>query len=392
MIFPQDPLAAVTHPDPYAYYANLVTHQPLYYDKALGAWVAASAQAVTAVLTNQLCRVRPPTEPVPRALLGSPAAAIFQHLVRMNDGAGHCPFKQAVAAALASLDAVQAAEQSRKWAQLLSSEIENFAFHLPVYVMGSLVGVPQNMLHQTALWMSDFVRCLAPASNPDWPDQIERGKVAAGHLMEMFRALLADQGCDGLLQALARTAKQLGREDPNVIVANGIGFLFQPYEATAGLIGNTLLALAARPELREQVIADSGLLREVMAEVLRYDSPVQNTRRFLAEDGIVAGLEMKAGDMILVVLAAANRDPLANPDPDRFDIFRKDRKTFTFGAGLHACPGESLAITIAKAGVEQLLASGVALEPFVAPVTYRASANVRIPLLALPATPAMKEH
>lgn len=379
MIFPQDPLAAVTHPDPYAYYANLVMRKPLYHDNALGAWVAASAQAVTAVLTNNLCRVRPATEPVPKALLGSPAAGIFRHLVRMNDGEGHCPFKQAVSATLQSLDAANAAEQSGKWARLLSSEIENFAFHLPVYVMGSLVGVPRDMLHQTALWMSDFARCLAPASSPD---QIERGKVAAGHLMEMFRALLADK-TDGLLWTLAQEAKRLGREDTNVIVANGIGFLFQPYDATAGLIGNTLLALARRPELREQVRADPGLLRDVILEVIRHDSPVQNTRRFLAEDGIVAGQEMKAGDMILVVLAAANRDPLANPDPDRFDIFRKDRKTFTFGAGLHACPGESLAITIAKAGVRQLITSGVALESLVTPVTYRASANVRIPLLAM---------
>jgi len=385
MTFPQDPLAAVTHPDPYAYYANLVMRTPLYRDNELGAWVATGAQAVTAVLTNNLCRVRPATEPVPRALLGSPAADIFRHLVRMNDGEGHCPFKQAVSAALQSLDENQAAEQSGNWARLLSSEIENFVFHLPVYVMGSLIGVPQDMLRQTALWMSDFARCIAPASNPDRPDQIERGKAAAGYLMEMFRALLADKGAgaaDGLLWALAREAKRLGREDANVIVANGIGFLFQPYEATAGLIGNTLLALAARPELREQVAADPCLLCDVILEVLRYDPPVQNTRRFLAEDGIVAGQEMNGGDMILVVLAAANRDPLANPDPDRFDIFRKDRKTFTFGAGAHACPGASLAITIAKAGVEQLLTSGVALERLVAPAAYRASANVRVPLLA----------
>src|SRR5262249_34845541 len=152
---------------------------------------------------------------------------IFQHLVRMNDGERHCPFKRALAATLASLDIVQAAEQSSKWAQHLSNEIENFAFHLPVYVMGSLVGVPQNMLHQTALWMSDFARCLAPVSSPD---QIERGKVAAGHLMKMYRTLLADKEArsdDGLLWALAREAKRLGRDDANVIVSNGIGLLIQ---------------------------------------------------------------------------------------------------------------------------------------------------------------------
>jgi cytochrome P450 len=380
MFFPQDPIAAVTHPDPYPYYADLVAHKPLYYDDKLRLWVASSASVVTAALTNDLCRVRPATEPVPKSLLGSPAAEIFRHLVRMNDGEGHCPFKQAVSAALASIDAVQAAQQGDKWARFLLDEggakrLSRFAFHLPVYVVGSLLGVPSDLLHQTALWMSDFARCIAPASSAE---QIELGKTAAGHLLEMFRALPGRQ--DGLLSALAREAKRVGREETDAIVANGIGFLSQAYDATAGLIGNTLLALASRPEIRDQVSVDSELLRSATQEVLRYDSPVQNTRRFLAEDGIVAGEKMKTGDAILVILAAANRDPSANPNPDRFDIFRKERRIFTFGVGAHACPGEALATTIAKAGVERLIASGVALERLAATMTYSASANTRIPI------------
>src|SRR2546428_1344008 len=207
MMFPQDPIAAVTHPDPYAYYADLVSRKPLYYDDRLKLWVASSASAVTAALTNGLCRVRPANEPVPKSLIGSPAAEIFRHLVRMNDGERHCPFKQAVSAALASIDAAQAAQQGDKWARFLLGESESkclsrFAFHLPVYVVGSLIGVPSDLLHQTALWISDFARCIAPASSPE---QIERGKTAAGNLIEMFRALLGRE--DGLLSALAREAK-----------------------------------------------------------------------------------------------------------------------------------------------------------------------------------------
>jgi cytochrome P450 len=328
--------------------------------------------------------VRPVTEPVPKSLLGSPAAEIFRHLVRMNDGERHCPFKQAVSAALASIDAAQAPLQSVKWARFLLNEggserLSSFAFHLPVYVVGSLLGVPEDRLHQTALWMSDFARCFAPASNPD---QIERGKTAAGHLLQMFRNILRDiRGHeDGLLSALAREAKRVGREETDAIVANGIGFLSQSYEATAGLIGNTLLALDSRPETRDQVAADPDLLRSAVHEVLRYDSPVQNTRRFLAEDGFVAGEKMKAGDAILVILAAANRDPSANQNPERFDVFRKERRIFTFGVGAHACPGEALATTIAMAGVERLITSGVALGRLAETMTYRASTNVRIPI------------
>src|SRR5579862_5414553 len=100
--FPASPLDAATHPDPYPYYAQLVAEKPLHRDTASGLWVAADAAAVSAVLTSELCRVRPPAEPVPIALLGSPAGDIFGRLVRMTDGPGRCPVKRAIAATLAA--------------------------------------------------------------------------------------------------------------------------------------------------------------------------------------------------------------------------------------------------------------------------------------------------
>lgn len=69
--FPSDPIAAVTHPNPYPYYADLVVHNPLYYDETKALWIASSAAVVNAVLTSDLCRVRPLTEPIPKTLLGS---------------------------------------------------------------------------------------------------------------------------------------------------------------------------------------------------------------------------------------------------------------------------------------------------------------------------------
>lgn len=386
---PRDPLAAVIHPNPYPYYADLLARRPIYRDEVLGLWIVSSAATVSAVLTSEICRVRPLAEPVPRALLGSPAAEIFRHLVRMNDGAGHCPFKQAVSATLQSIDTARIAEQGNQWARFLLEEnasqaasrhLENFAFRLPVYVIASLLGVPRNRLEQTALWMDDFVRCLIPGSSAE---QIERGKIAAGHLFDLFRSLLHDQqagAANNLLMALAIQAKGVGREDTDTIIANGIGFLSQAYEATAGLIGNTVVALTSQPGAREQVAADPTLLHALIEEVLRYDPPVQNTRRFLAQSGIVADQEMQRGDSILVVLAAANRDPAANPQPERFDLFRKERRIFTFGNGIHACPGDTLAMLIAQAGIAQLLASKVDLEQCARSARYRPSANLRIAL------------
>jgi cytochrome P450 len=363
--FPSDPITAVTHPDPYPFYAGLVAQRPLYRDDALGVWVAASAEAVTAVLTSDLCRVRPPAEPVPRALVGSPAGEIFRHLARMTDGPGHAPCKHAVAATLRSFGEMEIAAASREWARHLADELRpadaaeglaGFHFLLPVYTVASLLGVQADALPTVFLWTSDLVAAFAPASTAE---RIERGQAAAVSLLELFRAL--------------------GPGDGKEIVANRIGLLVQSHDATAGLIGNTLVALGRHPGMRERVAADPELLPAVLLEVLRHDPPVQNTRRFVARDGDVAGQAMKEGDAVLVLLAAANRDPAVNPNPERFDPCRQERRIFTFGAGVHACPGDALAVAIARAGVERLLLAGLDPERFAAGVTYRPSVNARVP-------------
>ncbi|MFL6233524.1 MAG: cytochrome P450 [Thermoanaerobaculia bacterium] len=359
---PNDPIAAVTHRDPYPYYARLVAERPVYHDGPLGLWVASSAGAVAAVLASDLCRVRPLAEPVPAKLQGTPGGDLFGRLVRQNDGDRHGPLKQATSAALGAIGGEEAAAASRTWAQTLASEIrttqdlQGFLFRLPVYVVASLLGVPRDLLEPAARWTGEMAAGFAPSATPA---QVESGGQAAAELRRLIGGLKGD----GLFADLSRQAHSAGCEDVETINANGAGFLLQAYEATAGLIGNTLLVLARNPRLRE-----AGL-DVAIEEVLRFDPPVQNTRRFVARTGTVAGREMREGDAVLVVLAAANRDPAA--------------PLFSFGAGRHACPGQALATTIARAGVEQALAAGVDPGALAGEVSYRPSANVRIPLFRM---------
>jgi len=374
---PRDPIAAVTHPDPYPYYSRLVTEKPLYRDDALGLWVASSAEAVTAILASEICRVRPAREPVPAAIQGTPAGEVFGRLVRMNDGGRHGPMKGAVSAAHGSIDGSHAAALGRELARELVAglrpqsdprRLEDLAFRLPVYVVASLLGASREQLEPAARWTGELVAGFAPGADPG---TVERAGAAVHELRRLLQGL-EDSG--GLFAILERQARSAGC-DEETIADNGIGLLTQPYEATAGLIGNTLLALARQPETLERVRADPGRLGEVVQGVLRWDPPVQNTRRFLASDGSVAAREMREGDAILVVLAAANRDPAALRDP-----------VFSFGAARHACPGPSLAAAIAQAGVEEMLAAGLEPGPLAEGVSYRPSANVRIPRFS-PARP-----
>lgn len=393
---PANALAAATHRDPYPYYARRVAQAPLYRDPELGMWVATGATAVSTVLTHPACRVRPVSEPVPRALLGTAAGEIFGRLVRMNDGAGHCPLDRAVAETLAGVKAARLQEEGRRWARVLAEECSAaavpagataFAFRLSTHVIASLLGLPATSLPRLTTLVHDFVRCLAPSpglTGIEAADEVRQGIAAAEELLDLVQPLLSTgDSPNGLLAVLARDARRLERSGAladSTIVANGIGFLSQAYEATAGLIGNTLRALATQAGLRERLAADPRLLAGIVAEVARHDSPVQNTRRFVAADADIGGHAMTAGDTVLVVLAAANRDPALHARSARFDPCRAPGGCFTFGLGAHACPGERLASTLAEAGVAQLLASGLEVAEFSGAVTYRPSTNTRIPL------------
>ncbi len=372
---PLDPVAAVTHRDPYRFYQALVAERPLYRDEALGLWVASSAASVTSVLESKACRVRPPAEPVPRAVAGSPAGEIFGALVRMNDGARHAAMRPAVMRALAGVDPATVAQAARDWLDRAVVErgdatLDEVIFALPIAVVAALLGVPSAQVPEATAAIGDFVRCVAPGAAAE---QLARGKRAAADLLALFKALPVEAG---LLQ---RLRDEMGDDADGFVIANAVGFLFQTHDATAGLIGNALLAASAHRDAYLGA-AGSARLTAFVHEVLRYDPPVQNTRRFLAEDAAVAGQAMRAGEAILVVLAAANRDPLVNPEPERFDIDRPARTIFTFGLGGHACPGEAIATAIAAAAVERLVPRLAGLDRVADSVTYRPSVNARIPV------------
>jgi cytochrome P450 len=379
---PSSPLDAVTHPSPYPYYARLRAERPLYRDEALGLWVASSARAVTDVLASPHCRVRPAAQPIPPFLQGA-AAELFGRLVRMRDGAAHRPLRQAVTRALEAPGpgdghALGCAKSLAR--QGLAPEthagLEAFTFQLSVHVLGTLLGLPVDSLASVAASVDRYQGAFAPGA-----DAAAQARAAAGAatLMDAVQAQLRRAPTEGLLAALATEAGQADVNDEDVVVANAVGLLIQGYEAGAGLLGNTLLALGARPALLTALRRAGAGLEAVLLEVLRHDAPVHNTRRFVDEAAVVAGAPMEAGDAVLVVLASANRDAEANPSPDAFRPARKQRRLFGHGSGVHACPGASLSLTIARAGVACLLALDVPLATLARAVSYRPSYNVRIP-------------
>lgn len=377
MIDPANAVAAVTHPDPYPYYAALTRDRPFAWDAEMRTWVAASAATVEAVLASPLCRVRPSIEPVPAALSGTDAGDVFTRLARMSDGDAHHRRRRGASAAMDALDLASVGPLVARWTRALWGRHGGWrgdaGFHLPVHVVASLLGVPEDRLPDAAAWTTAFVRSIAPGASPA---VVERGADGAARLLALF-------GDDAVrrappLRALASNLETAGEDDPRTAAANAIGVLFQSHDATAGLIGNTIVALGENPDVAADVRARPASLSTVLDEVLRYDPPVQNTRRWAEEDGEIAGQSVRAGDAILVVLAAANRDPAANPEPHRFRIDRLGRRSFTLGPGAHACPGGTLAKSIAASALRTLLEMDIDLARLAGTRTYLPSANGRI--------------
>ncbi|WP_423193933.1 cytochrome P450 [Cupriavidus sp. H18C2] len=374
---PADPVAAVTHPDPYPYYRALARTRPFHFDQGLKLWVAAGAETVAAVLAHPDARVRPPGQPVPPALAGGPAGDLFGRLVRMNDGPAHAALKPAILRGLAGLDLGLVRVRAHALAAALprlgtddAHEAMQWMFTLPVLTVADLLGLPLardadgHVLTRIAGFVTTFAAAMSPLASPA---DVAAGAAAAQWLTRCV-ADQADQADpappDGLLPTLWRDAAHV---EPAARVANAVGLMIQACEATAGLIGNTLVHLgrdaAGRP------VEDFDAIDATVARVADLDPPVQNTRRFLAADAVVCGQPLRAGDAVLVLLAAAAHDPSA-PSGGR---------PWTFGAGRHGCPGDALARVLAACTVQALLARGVQPARLAAGVRYRPSVNARIP-------------
>src|SRR5690606_30818228 len=114
-------------------------------------------------------------------------------------------------------------------------------------------------------------------------------------------------------------------------------------ETTTNLIGNGTLALLGHPDQEQRLRDNPSMVPDGIEEMLRYDSPVQGVVRFATRDTEVGGRALAKGDIVLVMLGAANRDPAQFPEPDTFDVGRPDVRHLSFGMGIHFCLGAPLA-------------------------------------------------
>ncbi|MFI6562626.1 cytochrome P450 [Streptomyces sp. NPDC050534] len=234
--------------------------------------------------------------------------------------------------------------------------IHEFAFPLPIYAICDLLGVPREDQDDFRDWAGMMIR---HGGGP-------RGGVARsvkkirGYLAELIHRKRGDLGED-LISGLIRASDHGEHLTENEAAAMCFVLLFAGFETTINLIGNGTYALLRNPGQRARLQAslqrgETELLDTGLEELLRYDGPVElATWRFATEPLTIGGQPIATGDPVLVVLAAADRDPARFTGPDTLDLARRDNQHLGYGHGIHYCLGAPLARLEARTALETLL-------------------------------------
>jgi len=251
--------------------------------------------------------------------------------------------------------------------------IADLGFTVPVTVICELMGVPVEDQHLFGPWSSDVSRILDGFALT--PEELNSAMSAAAQMAAYFADLFARrraEPADDLVSALLAVESEGERLSEYELFSTTLLLFIAGHETTTNLIGNGMWSLLRNPDQLAALHADPALAPSAVEELLRYDSPVHVTARIPTTDVDIAGHHFGAGEQLIVLLAAANRDPRQFPDPGRLDITRADNHHLAFSQGMHYCLGAALARLEGVEAIGGLVARfGDRLEVLTDPVVHR---------------------
>jgi cholest-4-en-3-one 26-monooxygenase len=263
--------------------------------------------------------------------------------------------------------------------------VHDVATLLPSQVVGELMGLPRDDWDQIQHW----AEMNTSGQDPDIVGEDSAG-TAEGSAYEsggdgtMHMAMYA-------MQFAAQRRTEEPRDDlTSLILAGNFGDgpmsdldfgIFFVQLVTAGndttktMLSSGLLALLQHPDQLAEVRADSSLLPGAVEEILRYENPLHYFRRTTTADTTLHGVDIPAGDKVLMYYTSANRDETVFDDPNTFDIHRSPNPHLSFGIGEHFCLGAHLARLEGRVFFEEVLSTFSDIELTGDPVRVRSNLN-----------------
>jgi cytochrome P450 len=230
--------------------------------------------------------------------------------------------------------------------------VHSFSFPLPAIVIAELLGVPPDRRDDFKRWSDDVVS-MGMSREVD-----ERGRAALMEMGAYFFELAEERRQaprEDLITALTRAEVDGQRLDALELVGFCVLLLIAGHETTANLLNHTVWCLHHHPEVAPRLRRDPALVPSAIEEVLRFRPPVFGLARRATTDVVLSDQRIAAGERVFVWIAAANRDPAAFPEPERFDIERRPNRHLAFGYGVHFCLGAPLARLEAAIAVPMMI-------------------------------------
>ena len=234
--------------------------------------------------------------------------------------------------------------------------IAGLAQPLPVIVIAELLGIPAEDHARFKAWSDRIAQSTDLLPGAAVIDSI-RG--ATAELIDYFSGFIEDRRRrprEDLISALVGAESEGRRLTGEEVLAFAILLLVAGNETTTNLIGSGVRALLAHPQAMAALRAQPERIPAAVEEMLRYDGPVQGVVRFARHATRIGDRAIAAGEVVLGMTAAANRDPEQFPQPAAFDIDRADTRHLAFGQGIHYCVGAPLARVEAAIAIRTLLA------------------------------------
>jgi cytochrome P450 len=355
--------------NPYTIYMRMLAGAPVYFD---------TKNNIAAIYRYALCKqiLGSPQSIIPQANgengLNESALLIKKHLVRLANPPAHADARKAAMEVFTSMQPVDIAEildhligkpGEMEWVNSVCKKLptlyllKSFAFSEDAcrYFLQHTGSLTKIMLPQRTVEQEYAINNIAPEAYERIAEQLFTSRV--------FRSLQHLRQNDNLLPWY---------------VSNLAGLLIQGYDAVRGLLSNALLQVFCNRKSID--MKNRQCLVEAVTESLRFDPPVHNTRRVLLEDVCLQGHWLKKGQSILLVLAAANRDPEIFHQPDKWNIVRQNNAAHLgFGTGAHACLANSWAVNMTAETLFYLFNKYPKIEVAEEQIRYEPIVNLRMP-------------
>ncbi len=345
--------------DPYRAYAAIHEASPVFFWEDYGFWCFARHADVSALLRDRRFG-RQITHLMSRAELGWPEPkphlasfdALERHSILELEPPEHARLRNLVNRAFVSRRIEKlgprivalAHERIEAFAPAGSADlIAEFAAPIPVAVIADLLGVPREMGATLVEWSHRMVAMYQFGVNREVEERAaEAARTFADFVRAFARARRGDPG-DDLISQLLIAEGDGGRLNEDELVATVILLLNAGHEATVQAIGNGVKAMLEQGVDARLAFADESATAATVEEALRFDPPLHLFTRYALEEAEFAGVRLKKGEKLGLLLGAANRDPARFPDPNVFDSRRSPNPHVSFGAGIHFCVGAPLA-------------------------------------------------